>query len=79
MIASVRLRRALLSTASKIKGAPEPDGVASTLVEAALGAWRMRRTPSGEASLLSKLRRFMPGGPVDASLRKTFGLHKKTA
>jgi NAD(P)-dependent dehydrogenase (short-subunit alcohol dehydrogenase family) len=28
----------------------------------------------GQASLLSKLRRFMPAGPVDASLRKTFGL-----
>lgn len=57
-----------------VKGAPEPDGVATTIVDAALGAWRMRRTPKGEASLLSKLRRFMPAGPVDASLRKTFGL-----
>jgi hypothetical protein len=34
----------------------------------------MRRTPKGEASLLSKLRRFMPAAPVDSSLRKTFGL-----
>jgi NADP-dependent 3-hydroxy acid dehydrogenase YdfG len=34
----------------------------------------MRRTPKGEASLLRKLRRFMPAGPVDGSLRKTFGL-----
>lgn len=57
-----------------VKGAPEPDGVATTIVDAALGAWKMRRTPKGEASLLSKLRRFMPAGPVDASLRKTFGL-----
>ncbi len=57
-----------------VKKAPEPDGVANTIIEAALGAWRMRRTPAGEASLLSKLRRFMPAGPVDASLRKTFGL-----
>lgn len=57
-----------------VKAAPEPDGVASTIVDAALGAWRMRRTPKGQASLLSKLRRFMPAGPVDASLRKTFGL-----
>ena len=59
---------------NSVKGAPEPDGVAYTIVEAALGAWRMRRTPAGQASLLSKLRRFMPAGPVDASLRKTFGL-----
>jgi NAD(P)-dependent dehydrogenase (short-subunit alcohol dehydrogenase family) len=59
---------------NSVKGAPEPDGVANTIVEAALGAWRMRRTPAGQASLLSKLRRFMPAGPVDANLRKTFGL-----
>jgi len=57
-----------------VQKAPDPDGVASTIVDAALGAWKMRRTPKGEASLLSKLRRFMPAGPVDASLRKTFGL-----
>lgn len=57
-----------------VKDAPEPDGVATTIVDAAPGAWRMRRPPKGQASLLSKLRRFMPAGPVDASLRKTFGL-----
>jgi NAD(P)-dependent dehydrogenase (short-subunit alcohol dehydrogenase family) len=60
--------------ARSVNAAPEPDGVASTIVEAALGAWRMRRTPSGQASLLSTLRRFMPAGLVDASLRKSFGL-----
>ncbi|MGL6161203.1 oxidoreductase [Microbulbifer sp.] len=54
--------------------APQPDGVASTIVDAALGAWKMRRTPKGEASLLRKLRRFMPAGPVEKGLRKTFGL-----
>lgn len=57
-----------------VQKAPEPDGVASTIVDAALGAWKMRRTPKGEASLLAKLRRFMPAGPVEAGLRKTFGL-----
>ena len=57
-----------------VKGAPEPDGVADAVVDAALGTWRMRRTPGGQASLLSKLRRFMPAAPVDASLRKSFGL-----
>jgi len=62
------------SVADSIGNAPEPDGVAQTIVEAALGTWRMRRTPAGQASLLSKLRRFMPAGPVDASLRKTMGL-----
>lgn len=48
--------------------------VADTIVEAALGKWKMRRAPAGQASLLAKLRRYMPSGPVDASLRKTFGL-----
>ena len=57
-----------------VQKAPEPEGVAMTIVEAALGAWKMRHTPKGEASLLSKLRRFMPAGPVDAGLRKTFGI-----
>jgi len=62
------------SIGKNVKGAPEPDGVATTIVDAALGAWSMRHTPKGQASLLRKLRRFMPAGPVDASLRKTFGL-----
>jgi NAD(P)-dependent dehydrogenase (short-subunit alcohol dehydrogenase family) len=62
------------SLAGSVNGAPEPDAVASTIVDAALGTWRMRRTPAGQASLLSKLRRFMPAGPVDASLRKALGL-----
>lgn len=54
--------------------APMPDGVAATIVDAALGAWKMRHTPKGEASLLAKLRRFMPAGPVEKGLRKSFGL-----
>lgn len=66
-----RVVRAIQKTA---QGAPSPDGVAATVVDAALGPWRMRRTPAGQASLLRTLRRFMPSGPVDASLRKTFGL-----
>lgn len=57
-----------------VNEAPEPDGVATTVVDAALGPWKMRRTPKGQASLLTKLRRFMPAGPVDSSLRKQLGL-----
>lgn len=63
--------RAIVKSVQK---APAPETVAATIVEAAFGNWQMRRTPKGEASLLSKLRRFMPAGPVDSSLRKTFGL-----
>ncbi|TWC63633.1 short subunit dehydrogenase [Herbaspirillum sp. SJZ099] len=57
-----------------VQQAPDPIGVARTITAAALGAWRMRHTPKGEASLLAKLRRFMPAGPVEKGLRKTFGL-----
>ncbi|MEO6291806.1 MAG: oxidoreductase [Burkholderiaceae bacterium] len=53
-----------------VTGAPAPEGVAATIVDAALGAWKMRRTPKGQASLLKNLRRFMPAGPVDAGVRK---------
>lgn len=70
-----RERQAVSAAVALAMGnAPEPDAVAATIVEAAFGRWRMRRTPAGQASLLSKLRRFMPAGPVDASLRKQFGL-----
>ncbi|MBS9476893.1 oxidoreductase [Ancylobacter sp. VKM B-3255] len=57
-----------------VQKAPAPDSVAATIVRAALGGWKMRHTPKGEASLLAKLRRFMPVGPVEKGLRKTFGL-----
>jgi NAD(P)-dependent dehydrogenase (short-subunit alcohol dehydrogenase family) len=68
--------RSIVSQAiqNNVQKAPLPDGVASTIVDAALGTWKMRHTPKGEASLLSKLRRFMPAGPVEKGLRKTFGL-----
>lgn len=59
---------------NNVQKAPEPDAVAATTVDAALGAWKMRHTPKGEASLLAKLRRFMPATPVEKGLRKTFGL-----
>ena len=58
----------------QINRGSQPDAVADTIITAALNDWQMRRTPSGQASLLSKLRRFMPSGPVDKSIRKTFGL-----
>ena len=60
--------------AASVNGAPDPSDLADTIVEAALGCWHMRRTPAGRASLLSKLRRFVPASFFDASLRKSFGL-----
>ncbi len=59
---------------NNVNKAPAPDGVAATIVDAALGGWKMRHTPKGEATLLSRLRRFMPAGPVEKGLRKSFGL-----
>lgn len=63
-----------LAIQNNVQKAPQPDGVAATIVDAGLGGWKMRHTPKGEASLLAKLRRFMPAGPVEKGLRKTFGL-----
>lgn len=62
------------SVSANVNGGDDPATVADTIVDAAFGPWRMRRTPPGQASLLSKLRRFMPAGPVDKSLRKSLGL-----
>jgi len=58
----------------RIQSAQGPESVAQTVVEAALGRWRMRHRPKGDAATLGLLRRFMPAGPVDKGLRKTFGL-----
>lgn len=68
------LSRVAQAIQHNVQQAPEPDGVAKTIVDAALGAWKMRHTPKGEATLLARLRRFMPAGPVEKGLRKTFGL-----
>lgn len=75
-ISAYDLERTLVGQAfqQNVHNAPDPDGVATTIVDAALGEWKMRHTPKGEASLLRKLRRFMPAGPLDAAMRKTFGL-----
>lgn len=67
-------KRAAEAVMKNIANAQDANNAADTIVEAAIGNWRMRKTPKGHASLLSKLRRFMPSGPVDKSLRKTFGL-----
>jgi NAD(P)-dependent dehydrogenase (short-subunit alcohol dehydrogenase family) len=70
-----RERNAVLhAIPASVSAGDEPEKVADTIVEAAFGPWRMRRTPQGQAALLSKLRRFMPAGPVDKSLRKQLGL-----
>ena len=67
-------QRVTRSFSTNVDGGDDPATVANTIADAAFGAWRMRRPPPGQASLLSKLRRFMPAGPIDKSLRKQLGL-----
>lgn len=58
----------------KIGTASLPESVAETIVTAALGPWKMRNTPVGEARLLARLRRFAPARLVSKGLRKNFGM-----
>lgn len=76
VIADYVRERSLASnaTVNSVQNGAAPESIANVITQAALGKWRMRWTPAGEASLLRKLRRFMPAGPVDSGIRKTFGL-----
>ena len=51
-----------------------PETVAAEILRAVERSHRMRRPVGFEARLVSRLRRFMPAGPVDRSVRKAFGL-----
>jgi NAD(P)-dependent dehydrogenase (short-subunit alcohol dehydrogenase family) len=63
------------STMTKnIKKAAGPDTVAMEIMRAIERPHRMRRPVGFHARLLSGLRRFMPAGPVDRGIRKSFGL-----
>src|SRR5499426_1393618 len=53
--------------------APEPKLVAEEVLRSIEGRYRMRR-PVGQAALLSRLRRLLPTGLFEPSLRKRFGL-----
>lgn len=57
-----------------VKAAAGPETVADEILRAVENSWRMRRPVGFGAKLLSRLRRHMPAGPVDRSLRKTFAL-----
>lgn len=65
-------------TADKIvvatRNAPGPERVVDSIEHAITCKWKMRRTPKGIATVLSKLRRYMPFGIVDSGIRKDFGL-----
>jgi NAD(P)-dependent dehydrogenase (short-subunit alcohol dehydrogenase family) len=60
--------------ATNIQGASGPENVAEEILRAIERPHRMRRPVGFEARLLNGLRRFMPAGPVDRGIRKTFAL-----
>lgn len=61
---------------SQIKSAPSPEFVAQKIANVIAGRYKLRQPVGGAATLLSRLRRFMPAKAVDGSLRKTFGFAK---
>lgn len=75
-IDAYNMQRSLAASAiaKNIAEAPAPSHVAKTIVKAAFSAWKMRRTPSGLATLLSKLWPFMPAAFQDVAIRKTSGI-----
>lgn len=66
--------RALRAVVDNVDQAPSPNIVAETIFAAAVGDWKMRHAPRGKASLLRKMRRFLPFKPLDQGIRKEFGL-----
>lgn len=61
---------------AQIKSASPPTLVAQKILSAITSPYKMRQPAGGQATLLSRLRRFMPAKAVDGSLRKSFGFRK---
>jgi NAD(P)-dependent dehydrogenase (short-subunit alcohol dehydrogenase family) len=55
--------------------AATPNAVASEILRAAQAPFKLRRPVGFSARLHSRLRRFLPTGPLDQSLRKTLALN----
>jgi short-subunit dehydrogenase len=66
--------RTAAAIAGKLKMAPPPESVAQTILWAIESNFQLRHPAGTEARLLSVVRRFMPAGMVDKSLRSQFGL-----
>jgi NAD(P)-dependent dehydrogenase (short-subunit alcohol dehydrogenase family) len=69
------VKSAMATIAGKIRKAAGPESVAAEILRAIEAPYQMRRPVGFNARLLSRLRRFMPAGPVDRSIRKSFGLN----
>jgi NAD(P)-dependent dehydrogenase (short-subunit alcohol dehydrogenase family) len=67
-------QRVTAAIIAKIKGAPGPETVAAEILRAIEKPYRMRRPVGFEARLLRRLRRLMPAGLVDRSIRTAFAL-----
>ncbi len=68
------VKTAAATIAGKIEKAAGPETVAAEILSAIEEPYRMRRPVGFQARLLSRLRRFMPAGPVDRNIRASFGL-----
>src|SRR5205807_335589 len=70
------LTNASTAITAQTRNAQGPETVAAEILRAIEEPHKhkLRRPVGSTARLLSRLRRFMPAGPVDRSLRKTFGL-----
>ena len=66
-------RRTAAAITHDTNTAPEPKIVAEEVLRSIEGPYRMRR-PIGRAALLSWLRKLLPAGMFDPSLRKAFAL-----
>jgi short-subunit dehydrogenase len=62
------------AVATSLDQAPDGSIVAQEIVRSIESPYRLRRPVGSNAKLLSRLRRFMPHGPVDRQLRKNFAL-----
>jgi NAD(P)-dependent dehydrogenase (short-subunit alcohol dehydrogenase family) len=71
---STLLKHASDAITAQVRSSRGPETVADEIRRAIEGPHKLRRPVGSKARLLSRLRRFMPVGPVDRSLRKTFGL-----
>lgn len=57
-----------------IRTASSPQTVAAEIMLAITGPHKMRRPVGNKATLLSRLRRFVPAKALDIGIRKTFGI-----
>lgn len=69
-----QLTKSIAAIETQVATGSAPAVVASRIVSAITGNYRMRHPAGSGAKLLSLLRRFAPAAPVDNGIRATFGL-----